>query len=185
VDLSVLQRAVFSDVRLSLRYRHGRDVQVRSYTVHPYGLVNKAGAWYLIADHRGEPKLFRVDRLLSATILEEPVRRRPGVELAEVWEKVRSVFENVPAEVRVIVDVQRSMLARILSVHGAELMTSLDDDFNDVLDGSGPVRLEFGFRSMGSAEQLLVFGEAIEVLEPTELREVLAEKARRTAALYD
>jgi predicted DNA-binding transcriptional regulator YafY len=109
VDLAVLQRAVFADVRLTFRYRHGRDVQVRSYTVDPYGLVNKAGAWYLIADHRGEPKLFRADRLLSATVLDEPVRRRPGIELAEVWEKVRSEFESVPAAVHVTVDVQRHM----------------------------------------------------------------------------
>jgi hypothetical protein len=77
------------------------------------------------------------------------------------------------------------MLARILSVHAAELLTALDEDGDAWLDGSGPVRLEFGFRSMGSAEQLLVFGPAIEVVEPTELRDLLAQKARQTAAVYD
>jgi biotin operon repressor len=54
-DLSVLQQAVFADRRLRLRYRHSEDGRVRSYTLDPYGLVNKAGVWYLVADHRGEP----------------------------------------------------------------------------------------------------------------------------------
>src|SRR5262249_12996056 len=51
VDLAVLQQAVFTDRRLRLRYQHGRNNQVRSYTLDPYGLVNKAGVWYLVADH--------------------------------------------------------------------------------------------------------------------------------------
>ena len=50
---------MFSDRRLRLRYRHGRDRSVRTYTLDPYGLVNKAGVWYLVADHRGQPRLFR------------------------------------------------------------------------------------------------------------------------------
>jgi predicted DNA-binding transcriptional regulator YafY len=59
-DLSVLQQAVFADRRLRLRYRHGRDSKIRSYTLDPYGLVNKAGTWYLVADHRGSPGLFAI-----------------------------------------------------------------------------------------------------------------------------
>src|SRR5215469_7688135 len=66
IDLAVLQEAVFTDRRLRLRYRHGRNNQVRTYTVDPYGLVSKAGVWYLVSDHRGQPRLFRADRARSA-----------------------------------------------------------------------------------------------------------------------
>ncbi|TLS46468.1 DNA-binding response regulator [Streptomyces montanus] len=47
-----------------------------------------------------------------------------------------------------------------------------------------PVQLELRFRSVGSAEQLLVFGPAVEVVEPTELRDALVHRAQETTALY-
>lgn len=49
------------------------------------------------------------------------VQRRSGVEMAELWETLRDVVDNVPAPVSVTVKVQRSMLAKFLSLHGAEL----------------------------------------------------------------
>lgn len=119
VDLGVLQPAVFNDRRLRLRYRHGRDRQVRPYTLDPYGLVSKAGAWYLVADHRGRPMMFRSDRMLSASVVEEPVRRRGGVEPADVWEVLREGIDRIPASVRV----RRSALARFLRCHEANLAT--------------------------------------------------------------
>lgn len=92
----MLQDAVFSDRRLRLRYRHGGDAEPRTCTVDPYGLVSKAGVWYLVADRRGAPRLFRADRVRSATLLPDPVRRRPGVELADAWEVLRRQVEERP-----------------------------------------------------------------------------------------
>jgi predicted DNA-binding transcriptional regulator YafY len=36
--------------------------------VDPYGLVCKAGVWYLVADADGEGRLFRVSRVKSAQV---------------------------------------------------------------------------------------------------------------------
>src|SRR6266566_7774261 len=47
VVLAQLRDAVFTDRRLQLRYRHSEDQRVRPYTLDPYGLVDKAGVWYL------------------------------------------------------------------------------------------------------------------------------------------
>ncbi|WP_425596220.1 WYL domain-containing protein [Promicromonospora iranensis] len=55
----------------------------------PYGLVAKAGTWYLVADHSGKPRLFRTDRLSAVSIAEAEARRRPGVELAHVRQDLR------------------------------------------------------------------------------------------------
>jgi predicted DNA-binding transcriptional regulator YafY len=57
--------------------------------VDPYGLVCKSGIWYLVADSDGEPRLFRVSRVVSAEADEAPVRRRDGVDLAELWQALR------------------------------------------------------------------------------------------------
>ena len=89
VDLGILQQAIFTDRRLAIRYRPGYDGRLRFYTLDPYGLVDKAGVWYLVADHRREAKLFRIDRMSSARATDEPVQRRAGVELADLWDVLR------------------------------------------------------------------------------------------------
>ena len=78
IDLDVLQTAVFADRRLRIRYRHGGSPEQHTYTVDPYGLVSKAGVWYLVADRQRRPALFRADRIGAARLVEAPVRRRPG-----------------------------------------------------------------------------------------------------------
>ncbi|MET7355229.1 helix-turn-helix transcriptional regulator [Streptomyces mirabilis] len=183
VDLGVLQAAVFNDRRLRLRYRHGRDAQIRSYTLDPYGLVSKAGIWYLIADHRGKPMMFRADRMLSATVTEDPVQRRSGVELAGLWETLRYGVDNVPTSVSVTVKVQRPMLAKFLALHSADIAAPPPQEPADA-ESIDPVQLQVRFNSLGSAEQLLLFGPAVEVLEPAELRDALVRRAQETIALY-
>jgi len=45
-------------------------------------------------------------------------------------------------------------------------------------ESTDPVQLEVRFHSVGSAEQLLLFGPAVEVLEPAELRDALVRRAQ-------
>jgi predicted DNA-binding transcriptional regulator YafY len=184
-DLSALQRAVFADRRLRLRYRHSEDGRVRSYTLDPYGLVNKAGVWYLVADHRGEPKLFRADRVRGASVLDEPVQRRAGLELAEVWDSLRRRIDDIPTPVAVTVSISRQILGRFLRVHQADLAGPPPAE-PATEPGSDPerVRVELQFRSLGAAEALLMFGTDAEVLSPPELRQNLARKATQAAAAY-
>ena len=184
-DLAVFQQAVFTDRRLRLRYRHGRDSRVRSYKLDPYGLVNKAGVWYLVADHRGEPQLFRTDRALSARILDEPVQRRDALELTTVWDALRRRIDDIPAPLVVTVSVRREVLAKFLRVHEADLAAPRADGQLSEADGD-PEReiVELRFRALIAAEALLAFGPDVEVLAPDELRQTLARKAAETAALY-
>ncbi|SES32590.1 helix-turn-helix transcriptional regulator [Lentzea albida] len=180
-DLEVFQRAVFADRRLELRYRHGRDNRAHTYVVDPYGLVNKAGVWYLVADHEGEPGLYRVDRSQSAVVLTEPVQRRAGVELDEVWEVLRRRIDDLPSLVAVTALVRDDVLALFLRVHQADLA---EPDGTPVPQGPGWSRVELRFRSVRAVETLLAFGSGVEVLTPDEARRALSRQARAVAALY-
>jgi len=181
-DFAAFQQAVFADRRLRLRYRRGRDNSVRTYTLDPYGLVNKAGVWYLVADHRGEPRLFRTDRAQSATVLAEPAQRRTGQELAEVWEILRRRIDDIPAPLAVTVRVRDEILALFLRVHAADLAVPAPADLPS--DEPGWTRVELRFRSLLGAQPLLSFGPDVEVLAPDELRRILADTAAATAARY-
>ncbi|MDX3660129.1 WYL domain-containing protein [Streptomyces sp. ID05-26A] len=178
-DLDVFQRAVFADLRLRLRYRHGRDNRVRTYTVDPYGLANKAGVWYLVADHEGEPHLYRVDRTRSAVVLAEPVRRRPGVELDDAWEALRRRIDDLPSPVAVTALVQDDVLALFLRVHQAEIVDT------GPAPKAGWSQVGLRFRSLRNVETLLAFGAGVEVLTPGEARQALARQARAIADLYE
>lgn len=183
VDLSVFQDAVFTDRRLRLRYRRGRDHGTSTYTVDPYGLVNKAGVWYLIADHRGRPRLFRLERALSAVALPEPVRRRDGQELAQVWEQLRHRIDDLPADFAVTVLVRDSSLALLLRIHAADRPSVVDDAAAS--SRPGWTKVELWFRSLLAAQPLLAFGAEVEVVAPQTLRDLLRDRAKDIAALYD
>ena len=149
--------------------------------VDPYGLVCKAGIWYLVADQRGEPRLFRVSRVTSAVPDEAPVRRRDGVELAELWQALRRQVEERPAEVAVLARVRREwldMFRRICASHladGAGADSGTGDEDGDA--EWAVVRLRFG--AVPAARILLSFGGNVEVVSPPEVRADLAAVATR------
>ncbi|MFI9174666.1 helix-turn-helix transcriptional regulator [Streptomyces lincolnensis] len=179
VDLDVLQDAVFADRRLRLRYRHSGEPETRTYTVDPYGLVAKAGVWYLVADRRARPRLFRADRIRSATLLTDPVKRRPGVELADAWEVLRRQVEERPGRLDVTVRVRRDRLDMFLRMNAAYL-TELPED--DGTDAWVTARLSYGF--LRETRQLLAFSDRVEVIAPQEVRAELARAAASVTELY-
>ncbi|WP_030812983.1 helix-turn-helix transcriptional regulator [Streptomyces sp. NRRL S-337] len=189
-DLDALQTAVFSDLRLRIRYRHSGGTRLRTYTVDPYGLVAKAGTWYLVADRRGRPQLFRADRVASAAVTDAPVRRRPGVELAEVWQQLRRQVEDRPADVRVTARIRRDRLDLAVRILGGALTgppRTGDPDGPGNGHGDGDEEwavIEVAFPVLPAVRQLLQFGDALEVLDPPEARRVLAEAAAGIGALY-
>lgn len=126
VDLSALETAVFTDRRLRVSYRHSGATRARAYTVDPYGLVAKAGTWYLVADRSGTPRLFRADRIARATVTDDPVRRRPGVELADAWQALRRGVEERPVAIRVRARVRRPRLDMFVRIVGSLLATRVE-----------------------------------------------------------
>jgi len=191
-QLGVLQAAVFTDRRLRLRYRSSSERAAGQRTageagvpaervVDPYGLVCKGGIWYLVADAGGEPRLFRVSRVVAAEVDEAPVRRRPGVELAGLWEQLRRQVEERPAGVLVLARVRREWLDIFGRMCAGNLVGSVED-----AEPAGEewvqVRLRYG--GVPAARTLLSFGANVEVVAPPEVQADLAKQAADVAALY-
>ena len=181
-QLGVLQAAVFADRRLALRYRHSGPSGARGargYTVDPYGLVCKSGIWYLIADHRGRPRLFRVSRVERATLTPAAVRRRAGAGLAAEWDRLRREVEDRPAPVRVVVRVAPGAVGMFRRIHAQHLEDS------SASSGAGDwAELVLRFRAVGAARPLLAFGTDVRVISPDEVRADLAAVAASAAAWH-
>ncbi|MGW4229141.1 helix-turn-helix transcriptional regulator [Streptomyces sp. NPDC004980] len=179
VDVADLHEAVLADRRLHLRYRHSGTDTPRTYTVDAYGLVVKAGVWYLVADLDGAPRLFRADRVREASLTEEPVVRREGVELSDAWDALRRQVEERPGGVRLRVRVHRSRLDLFVRLN-AGVLTGRPEPQGE----QSWLLAELAVPEVAWVRSLLSFGPNLEVLAPPEARRLLAEAAAAVGELY-
>src|SRR5580693_5297130 len=169
-SLGVLQSAVFSERRVRLSYRSSGKHEASERVVDPYGLVCKAGVWYLVADQEGEPRLFRVSRVVSASVEPVAVRGRDG---------------GRPAEVRVVAQVRREWLDLFLRICASNVVGGADSGRADSGRAGGDwtvVPLRFG--AVAAARTLLSFGANVVVVSPPEVRADLAAVAAEVVAQY-
>ncbi len=106
--LPVLAGALWRGRRLDMRYREGAKVVSRR--LDPLGLVLKAGVWYLLARRRGEERVYRVSRIVSARERAEPSTRAPDFDLAAVWASRSQAFERSLPRIEVTLRVPRNQV---------------------------------------------------------------------------
>jgi predicted DNA-binding transcriptional regulator YafY len=181
--LETLRTAVLVGRRLRLRYQSQRGSGSR--LVDPWGLVAKAGVWYLVAAHRGRPRMYRVSRVARATLLDEPTNRPADLDLAAVWRRLRADVERPRQEpVQVVLRVREDTAGMLQRVCAPQLAPG-EPTSAPTADQPGWRRLVFPFRSLSAARgALLGFGDAVEVLTPSALRAEMAGVAASVIRLY-
>ncbi|GLQ94382.1 transcriptional regulator [Dyella acidisoli] len=90
--LLTVAEAAWGEHKLSIRYESWQRQVER--VVSPLGLVLKAGAWYLVAATKGEPRTYRVSNILMAQPLEEACERPKAFDLASYWQEAVRRFER-------------------------------------------------------------------------------------------
>lgn len=185
--LAEVAGAVWDAKRLRISYRGKQQTTQR--TIDPLGLVLKAGHWYLVAQHRGEPRTYRLSRIAEAERLDEPVQRPPDFDLAEAWTRQSAAFidalQNYP--VTALMSPEALRVFRRLLVPGSAAEVGVEpvsvEDWPDVPETWSLVRLRTESLVVAHSELLRLGGEA-EVLEPAELRNLLTVSAQGMAARY-
>ncbi|MCZ2263635.1 helix-turn-helix transcriptional regulator, partial [Isoptericola sp. QY 916] len=86
-EVDALQRAVVERRRVRIDYT-GATGRSSSRVLDPWGLVDKDGAWYLIAGTDRGPRTFRVDRVGALDVTDEPAVVPDGVDLQAEWDRV-------------------------------------------------------------------------------------------------
>lgn len=171
--LATVAEAVAEQRRLAVRYRRADRVVDRE--LDPLGLVVKAGVWYLVARPTSgdEVRTYRVARLESATATEVPFER-PEFDLVTWWTQTSARFER---------SLLRERVRLRLSPRGMRALRSVTDEDAAVEalgtasepDGEGWREVELAVESLPVATgQLASLGADAEVLEPVELREMMA-----------
>ena len=181
--LPVLRQAVVAQRRVRLRYASA-SAGLQRRTVDPWGLVEQAGRWYLVAAHRGTARMYRVSRVEQVDVLEAAAVRPDGLDVRAEWDRLRSGLEqNMPVGVDVLVRVRPERVELIRRI--ATPMLAKGSVARDVpADDEWPhLRLDFRVQE-AACGVLLGFAGDVEVLEPVDLRSRMLWLAEAAVAVY-
>jgi predicted DNA-binding transcriptional regulator YafY len=181
--LPALRHAVVARRRVCLRYVSATAGRPVRRTVDPWGLVEQAGRWYLVAAHRGASRMYRVSRVEQVDVLDEVVVRPDGLDLQEEWQRLRSSLERSLPTVDVVIRVRPERAAVVRRV--ATPMLAKGEQAREVPSADDWPHLAMRFRVREAAcGVLLGFGADVEVLEPADLREDLLRLASAAVEIY-
>lgn len=166
--VEVLQAAVVRREELRLTYG-GRTGQPSERTIHPWGLVDKDGVWYLLAGTERGRRTFRVDRIAGVEPTGRPAERPDDFTVATAWEEVVEEMERRRSRTWATVLTARESVPVLRSHFGRHCLV-------EDTAGDGRVRVRLAAPTpLDLARNLAGWGSAVEVVEP---RSVQAELAR-------
>ncbi len=177
--------AVWDDRRITARYRRGEREVERE--LEPYGLVLKAGAWYLcarVAAGGGSFRVYRIDRFTAVEAGEERFERVAEFDLPAFWQERAEQFARSILRAEVVVRLSAEGVRRLGHVvdplSAREALARAGEP-----DGGGRVTVTLPVESLEVAyEQLTGLGAEVEVVGPAELRERFVRDAVRLAEMY-
>lgn len=206
--LAALAEAVRDDRPVTACYRRPEGVVER--WLEPYGLVLKAGVWYLAAAARPERpegvplpgstrepakarrapaahRVYRVDRFTAVEPLPGRFVREPDFDLAAFWSERAAAFARSVLRTEAVVRLTPAGVRRLPAVHGDRAVVARAVAAAEPHgDAEGRVTVVLPVESLDVAySQVLGLGADAEVLAPPELRNRLARAARLTAARYE
>ncbi|MFJ2512147.1 helix-turn-helix transcriptional regulator [Streptomyces griseoviridis] len=183
--LPAVADAVWDDRGITARYR-GREAGVEvERELEPYGLVLKAGVWYLCARVAETFRVYRVDRFTAVEAREERFARDAEFDLSGFWEERAAQFAR---------SILRDEVVVRLSAEGVRALPHAVDPVaaRDALASAGPpdpegrVTVTLGVESQEVAHaQLTALGPEAEILSPPALRARFTEAATRLRGLYE
>jgi len=182
--LRALHDAVWQDRVVRIRYRQPFGTPaVLERRVDPYGLVVKAGVWYLVYARRGRLRVRQVSHLQEVYLTPDTFERDAGFDLSAFWREWCAEGERQRTDYLVLVRVAPDLVEWLPHYFGERIRAAIAEAGPP--DGEGWTRLELGFESLPAArERILGFGRAMEVLEPRALRLSVADFARQVVQLY-
>ncbi|NEB81731.1 WYL domain-containing protein [Streptomyces sp. SID14478] len=188
--LPALAEAVWDDrvIRVSYSRRDDQDTAVER-ELEPYGLVLKAGVWYVAAAVRGGDgpdgfRVYRVERFTSVTAEEERFVRDDAFDLPAFWDERAREFARAILRAEVVVRLTPEGVRRLrYAVDAASAREASESAGPAGADGRVTVTLPVESEDVAYT-QLMSLGPEVEVVAPQALRERFARAARRMRGWY-
>lgn len=190
--ISALSEAIEKKVQVEFDYsrrklekRFVRRFTARSFTVNPYALIWSNDHYYLVCNNPKYNNLMhvRLDRIANIKITKIPYRHFSSVssykkefDSADYSNKLFNMFSGEQGEIRL--RCSNRLIDDILERFGDNVPLMVDGDKHFVVRAT--VEL-----SEGLVSWIMQFGTDMKVLEPSELKNAVIEKAKDISALYE
>lgn len=180
--LSELHQAVWEDRILLLTYKPRFPGEIQ-HTVEPYGLVAKAGIWYLVFKRDGRFRILRISQIVNAQTTDEYFQRPADFNLETCWTICCEDYEKNRPFYPVRVRVAPNFVHYLPFYFGDPIREKIEHA--DPPDEQDWIELTLSFESLEEARgRILGFGRAVEVLEPEALRLSIIDFASQIFEFY-
>ncbi|MBN2149654.1 MAG: YafY family transcriptional regulator [Anaerolineales bacterium] len=174
--LEKLRRAARERRQVRMLYQSGSTPHPRSRELDVYALVHRWGWWYVIGycHLRQAVRSFRVDRILELVLLEQTFAVLEDFNLRQYLASEQSSQPQIHFRLRFAPSMAH------LALYNRSYWETVEEQPDDsVVVGSNAPELVW------AASTALAYGPDVEVLEPPELRQMVAEWAIAIARRYD
>jgi proteasome accessory factor B len=177
--MAMLQSALVNQAKVQLEYDSYFEGSVIKGVLHPYRLTYIHRGWYLIAfsEANSDVRTYKVERMLSVRVLRASYMIDPGFNLDDyfgnAWLMIRG-DKSFHAKIRFLKKVAANVDE--IAWHKTQRTTYQEDGsliFEVDVDGIEEI-----------SWWILGYGDQAQVLQPRELRELLAERVKRMRAYY-
>lgn len=178
--IEAVYSALLSEQQLEISYKSREQGDIKTYPVHPLGIVQRGAVTYLVAtlyDYT-DIRILAVHRIQSAQILEQPAKTPRKFDLAEYIRQGAFGFEE-SGEIKLLVRFTAPAVE-----HLRETPLTPDQQIEAANQDSW-VRLKATVPDTAQLRWwLLGFGDQVEVLEPASLREEFTSMAQSLHGIY-
>jgi proteasome accessory factor C len=170
-QLSLLRTALAARKKARLQYRTGGAAKANSRTVHPYGLINIRGMWYLLAycDKAASIRIFRLDRMAGVAVLDDAAVIPKTLDLKAALVDGRALVNHSADVLRVR--------------YGKDIARWIREEYDVKEQRDGSVVVEHPLLDDAWAvRHVLGYGAEAVVLEPPRIREMVTARLKAMLA---
>ncbi|MFC6081321.1 helix-turn-helix transcriptional regulator [Sphaerisporangium aureirubrum] len=182
--LPTVADAVWNKRIIQVLYHRWRDPQEVKRTLEPYGLVLKAGKWYLVARCEATLRTYRVNQILDLHVTEETFTRPADFDLVTYWQDYLIDFRAGLIQGNAIIRLSPAGRIRMTECMSSQVVTAVSDTASTP-DDLGWITATVPIESLTHAHtEFLKLGAECEVLEPPPLRAKLTATTAALSLLY-
>ncbi|HEY2792920.1 MAG TPA: YafY family protein [Micromonosporaceae bacterium] len=184
--LAAVADAVWQQHRIAIRYRRWKAPVEVTRELEPYGVVLKAGRWYVVASdvERPGPRTYRVNQIVALSTVDERFDRPVDFDLGAYWRGHLADFRERLWQGEATVRVSAAGRERIGTLMAGAVADSVEASASEP-DARGWVTATMPIESLIHAHtEMLKLGAEVEVLAPEELRQMVSATAASLAVIY-
>jgi predicted DNA-binding transcriptional regulator YafY len=181
--LAAVADAVWNQRAIRIRYMRWAEPQEITRVIEPYGLVFKAGLWYLVATAGHSTRTYRVSRIIDLEALDISFERDADFDLASYWQQSLHSFEDRRHVDHAVLRLSSDALAHIHEFAEPAVVEAARRTAEP--DQQGWVRVTIPVEAPDQAiVDLFRLGPDIEILAPPGLRELMVETLQSFTRRY-